>query len=180
MVSSPRSAALLVPHVAHEALPAARLVRERVLRLKAGFPVACDRPPHLFVDLAQRESAGAFELLWIGVFHGRTGEEIRTASLYPLCARCYTHSVITSQKGSMETKIIAIGNSKGVRLPKAALEECKLGEGDSVRLYVRGRAIVIAPRKNPREGWAESFRRGRPRKPENLWGDLPLDEGWDR
>jgi antitoxin MazE len=80
----------------------------------------------------------------------------------------------------VETKIIVIGNSKGVRLPKAVLRECRLKEGETVRLDVRGRSIVITPKKNPREGWAESFRRSRPRKPENLWGDLPLGEGWDR
>jgi len=30
----------------------------------------------------------------------------------------------------METKIIVIGNSKGVRLPKQALRECRLNAGD--------------------------------------------------
>ena len=80
----------------------------------------------------------------------------------------------------METKIIAIGNSKGVRLPKQALRECRLKTGETVRLDVRGRSIVITPKKNPREGWAESFRRSRPRKSENLWGDVPVDEAWDR
>ena len=80
----------------------------------------------------------------------------------------------------METKIIAIGNSKGVRLPKQALRECRLKTGDTVRLDVRGRSIVITPKNNPREGWAEAFRRSRRRKPENLWGELPLDEAWER
>lgn len=80
----------------------------------------------------------------------------------------------------METKIIVIGNSKGLRLPKTALKECRLKAGETVRLDVRGRSILITPKKNPREGWAESFRKSRPRKPENLWGDVPLDEAWDR
>ena len=37
----------------------------------------------------------------------------------------------------METKIIAIGNSKGARLPKQALRECRLKTGETVRLDVR-------------------------------------------
>jgi antitoxin MazE len=80
----------------------------------------------------------------------------------------------------METKIIVIGNSRGVRLPRAALKECRLNEGETVRLDIRGRSIVITPKKNPREGWAASFSKARPRKPENLWGDLPSGEAWDR
>jgi antitoxin component of MazEF toxin-antitoxin module len=80
----------------------------------------------------------------------------------------------------METKIIVIGNSKGVRLPKQALRECRLKAGETVRLDVRGRSIVITPKKNPREGWAESFRRSPSRRPENLWGDVPIGEQWER
>ena len=81
----------------------------------------------------------------------------------------------------METKIIAIGNSKGVRLPKAALNECRLSEGETVNLDVRGRSIIIAPKRDPREGWEASFKRAAAGKvKENLCGELPIDEVWDR
>ena len=80
----------------------------------------------------------------------------------------------------MEAKIVAIGNSKGVRIPKAVLRQSKLDPSRPVQLQVRERAIVIAQASHPRAGWEESFKKKRPRKPENLWGDLPMDEGWDK
>ncbi|MDZ7785843.1 MAG: AbrB/MazE/SpoVT family DNA-binding domain-containing protein [Candidatus Saccharibacteria bacterium] len=43
----------------------------------------------------------------------------------------------------MQAKIIKIGNSKGVRIPKALLEQSKLGE--RVTLEVRKNSIVITP-----------------------------------
>lgn len=56
----------------------------------------------------------------------------------------------------MKAKLIPIGNSRGVRLPKAVLEQCNFG--DEVDLSVRGGTVVIAPARRPREGWEETFR----------------------
>ena len=81
----------------------------------------------------------------------------------------------------MEAKIIAIGNSKGVRLPRSALSQAKLTEGDTVRVSVRNRSIVLAATRRPRAGWAEAFRAaGAGSVREDLWGAVPLDEAWDR
>ena len=80
----------------------------------------------------------------------------------------------------MEAKIVAIGNSKGVRIPKAVLRQSKLDPARPVQLQVRDHAIVIGQAPHPRAGWEESFQKKRPRRPENLWGDLPIDEGWDK
>src|SRR6266702_4515374 len=52
------SAALFVPDVVHEALPAVRFLRERVLHLLR-LAVARNGFLHLLVDLAQRQAAGA-------------------------------------------------------------------------------------------------------------------------
>jgi len=71
----------------------------------------------------------------------------------------------------MEAKIVAIGNSKGVRIPKAVLRQSKLDLSRPVQLRARERAIVIEQAPHPRAGWEESFKKNRPRKPENLWGD---------
>ena len=43
----------------------------------------------------------------------------------------------------MEAKIVAIGNSKGVRIPKAVLRQSKLDPSRPVQLQVRDHAIVI-------------------------------------
>jgi antitoxin MazE len=55
----------------------------------------------------------------------------------------------------MKTRIIQIGNSKGVRIPKRLLEQAGLhGE---VEIRVENDTLVIRPVKNPRAGWAAAF-----------------------
>lgn len=51
-------------------------------------------------------------------------------------------------------KLVAIGNSRGIRLPKAMIEQ--VGLGDEVELEVVDGAIVIRRKRRPREGWAEA------------------------
>ncbi len=43
----------------------------------------------------------------------------------------------------MKTRLVSIGNSRGVRLPKPLIEEA--GLSDEVEIRVRAGAIVIAP-----------------------------------
>ena len=57
----------------------------------------------------------------------------------------------------MRSKIVRIGNSQGVRLPKLMIEEAGLS-GD-VELRVEGGQIVIAAPRIARAGWAESAQR---------------------
>lgn len=70
----------------------------------------------------------------------------------------------------MRTRIIRIGNSKGIRIPKALLEES--GLGDEVEIGLCPEGLQISPAAGPRLGWAEEF------KNMALAGDdvLPLDE----
>jgi antitoxin MazE len=57
----------------------------------------------------------------------------------------------------MKSQLVKIGNSRGIRLPKAVIEQ--VGLGDEVELEVRPGEIAIRPAKRkPRAGWAESFR----------------------
>lgn len=67
----------------------------------------------------------------------------------------------------IRARIVRIGNSRGVRLPKPALE--RSGLGDEVELHVRRGAITISDAKAPRSGWAaaaqEMRRRGEDRLP---------------
>lgn len=55
----------------------------------------------------------------------------------------------------MRANIIQIGNSRGVRIPKAFLDQA--GLRDDVEIEVRGSQIVVRAPRNPREGWAEAF-----------------------
>ena len=54
----------------------------------------------------------------------------------------------------MKTRLVRIGNSRGIRLPKPLIEEA--GLSDEVELRVRAGAIVIAPSSTVRAGWAEA------------------------
>ncbi|HSW31537.1 MAG TPA: AbrB/MazE/SpoVT family DNA-binding domain-containing protein [Longimicrobiales bacterium] len=54
----------------------------------------------------------------------------------------------------MRTRIIRIGNSRGVRIPKPLLEEAGL-EGE-VELRLTDAGIVIEWAGRPRAGWAEA------------------------
>jgi len=56
----------------------------------------------------------------------------------------------------MKTRLVRIGNSRGVRLPKPLIEQAGLTE--EVDLELRGNTIVIAARPAPRRGWAEAAR----------------------
>jgi len=56
----------------------------------------------------------------------------------------------------MKARIIQIGNSRGVRLPKALLEQAQLT--DEVQIEAEANQIVIRSAHAPREGWNEAFR----------------------
>lgn len=54
----------------------------------------------------------------------------------------------------MKTKIVRIGNSQGVRIPKPLLEQA--GLEDEVELRVVESGIMIESRSSTREGWSEA------------------------
>lgn len=57
----------------------------------------------------------------------------------------------------MEIPIIQIGNSKGIRLSKTVLE--KYNFTDSVELVLEKDYLVIKPKKTPRQGWDDAFKK---------------------
>lgn len=56
----------------------------------------------------------------------------------------------------MKARIIPIGNSQGIRIPKPVLEQSGLGE--EVEIEVQPGEIVIRAGNRPRQGWDEAFR----------------------
>jgi antitoxin MazE len=58
----------------------------------------------------------------------------------------------------MEAKLISIGNSKGVRLPKSMLVQT--GMTERIEIEARGRSIIIKPVKESRGDWDASFAKG--------------------
>jgi antitoxin MazE len=55
----------------------------------------------------------------------------------------------------MLTKIVPIGNSRGIRIPKAMLEHC--GFGEEVDLQAKNGALILRPVNTPRAGWSEAY-----------------------
>lgn len=56
---------------------------------------------------------------------------------------------------SMRARVIKIGNSKGVRIPKAILSQT--GIRDDVEIEIDENHIIIRPVNNWREGWDTAF-----------------------
>lgn len=60
----------------------------------------------------------------------------------------------------MKSKIVRIGNSRGIRIPKPLLDQT--GLTDEVELSVEENRIIIAPAEPeptpPRKGWAKAFK----------------------
>jgi antitoxin MazE len=75
-----------------------------------------------------------------------------------------------------KTRIVRIGNSRGVRIPKVWLEQLDL-DGE-VELSVHRDRVVIRSARCPRQGWDEQFRTMHERG-----DDRPVDEfppsAWD-
>ena len=57
----------------------------------------------------------------------------------------------------MQLDVVQIGNSKGIRIPKAILKQCQIE--DQVDLEVEdGKIILEARKKTPRKGWEKAFK----------------------
>lgn len=59
---------------------------------------------------------------------------------------------------TMKARLVRIGNSRGLRLPKAVIDQ--VGLEDEVEVLVEADRLVISPASRPRAGWAEAARAG--------------------
>ncbi len=57
----------------------------------------------------------------------------------------------------MKTRIVSIGNSQGIRIPKPLLEQT--GLSGEVEISAENDALMIRPVKKPRAGWATAFQK---------------------
>jgi antitoxin MazE len=74
----------------------------------------------------------------------------------------------------MEAKLVRIGNSKGIRLPKSMLMQT--GMTERIEIEARGHNIILKPIKEPRSDWEASFAKGtrKPSKEDQAWLDADL------
>src|SRR4051794_19022490 len=64
-------------------------------------------------------------------------------------ARCIMSTVI-------KTRLVKIGNSHGVRIPKLVLDQLNLSA--DVELEIHDDHLILRPRTHPRADWAVQFR----------------------
>jgi len=57
----------------------------------------------------------------------------------------------------MLISVVAIGNSRGIRLPKAILDQLNIE--DQIDMIIEDKQLVLKPvNKKPRSGWEESLK----------------------
>jgi antitoxin MazE len=81
----------------------------------------------------------------------------------------------------MKVNIVSIGNSKGIRIPKSILDQCKFNK--EADLEVDNNKLIIKPvKKKIRDGWVRAFRLMHELKEDTLLLDDSLDsemKGWE-
>jgi antitoxin MazE len=56
---------------------------------------------------------------------------------------------------SLKTRIVRIGNSQGIRIPKIILKQVELS--DEIEIEVQGDQLIVRSIRGPRQGWDEKF-----------------------
>lgn len=83
----------------------------------------------------------------------------------------------------IKSRIVKIGNSQGVRIPKILLEQSNLEE--EVELVLQKDQIVVRPIHRVRHGWEETFKAMSERGDDELFDDDALvstvwgEEEWE-
>ena len=77
----------------------------------------------------------------------------------------------------MRARIVQIGNSKGIRIPKTMLEQT--GIGNEVEIEARDGQIVIRGVQRARAGWDEAFAQMAACGDDQLLDGVPSTTSWD-
>ena len=78
----------------------------------------------------------------------------------------------------MKTPLVQIGDARGICIPQAFLEQCRLD--DQVELELRQDHLVIRPARQPRIGWDDAFRQMREHGDDTLLDEACLTSTeWD-
>ena len=79
----------------------------------------------------------------------------------------------------MKSKIVKIGNSQGIRIPKPLIEQ--LGIDQEIEILVEENRLVIVPAEHIRAGWESSFQTMAQRGDDRLLdGDEAIETKWDK
>jgi len=77
----------------------------------------------------------------------------------------------------MRARVIKIGNSQGLRIPKPILEQT--GIMDDVEIVVEKNQIIIRPVKDVREGWDAAFKSMGEKGDDKMIIDENISHSWD-
>ncbi len=75
-----------------------------------------------------------------------------------------------------KTRLVRIGNSRGIRIPKVLIEQ--LGLAGDVELSVQADRLVVRSARRPRQGWAKKFREMHERGDDRMIDEFP-PTSWD-
>ncbi len=79
---------------------------------------------------------------------------------------------------SIKTRLVKIGNSQGIRIPKVLLDQ--VGLTNEIELEVQGDHLVLRAARRPRDGWDEQFRRMAEHNDDRLLDpDVRSGTSWD-
>ena len=80
----------------------------------------------------------------------------------------------------IRTRIVRVGNSQGVRIPKPLLELTGLAGVDEVEVQAEGDHLVIRMARRARAGWADRFKEMAAHGDDRLLdAEPPTLTGWD-
>ncbi|WP_234571775.1 AbrB/MazE/SpoVT family DNA-binding domain-containing protein [Rhodohalobacter sp. 614A] len=79
----------------------------------------------------------------------------------------------------MKTKLIRIGNSQGVRIPKPIIEEAGLSE--EIEMILEGNQIILRSPDQTRYGWNDAFEKMAQEKDDELLDKEETEQSseWD-
>jgi antitoxin MazE len=78
---------------------------------------------------------------------------------------------------AVKSRIVKIGNSRGIRIPKLLLDQTDLGE--EVELEVQEGQIIIRAINHARYGWEEQFKKMAEQGDDRMLNDVLLPTAWD-
>jgi len=79
----------------------------------------------------------------------------------------------------VKTRIIRIGNSRGIRIPKLLLEQT--GLNDEVDVTANRDGLIVRPVRKARAGWAAAFQEMARNSDDALLDDAaPTQTAWDQ
>ncbi len=75
-----------------------------------------------------------------------------------------------------KTRIVKIGNSQGIRIPKPLLDQADIGE--EVELEVKDGQLIIRQARNPRFGWDDQFAEMARKGDDHLLDEDEIESKW--